>query len=492
MDLLLHPVLYFGLGPAAGILAGLLVTRRLIRRASLMQAVLAGLLLLAALFGLQQLALRAEQLAEFADSGPCINCGEWNWVPHLINWATWGVGGLAFIVISMSSAGKIPPAGSPAAGSRRRQVIRLLAGLGALVVLAWGANRLLQRQQQLDLAKLMQRTTQPIAGVPDHELGRLRLPHGGFGLGFSYADELEFSKDGRWLAIGRMGGWDVWRLSDFKRVLSLEAAADGWVSFSPDSSQLATTDQSAVVDEDTQVYRLSGDKVRLAWSAGQDSYQVYQSAFSPDGSELRILDASKGMARLDAATGQVVRWVSFTPQPLESALPGGTRRQWLISPSGAYVALAISDGCRVDLFAADTGTPLGVWNPAEGACPGSDNPDWGRVAFFPDDTLVWMLEYDQARDRILWTPPGGQQLFLDRALAEYPDATGYAIAPDWRLAVLAGEKTVSVWDLEQERPLGSLSTDAAITSVEFTADGSLLAVGTADGYLRFYSDQVGG
>lgn len=495
MDGFAHPVLLFGFGPATGLAVGLLLTRPLLRRGQPRQAVLAGLLALAVLFGLQQLSLRAAHMAEFADTGPCLLCYEWSWIPYVMNWASWSVGAMIFAVVSLVAAARRPPQAASVSLWNRRQIARLAAGMLVVSVLAWGADQVMRARQRSDVAQAIQQPGQPIAGVPTVELGGLRLPAAGLGVNFVYASGLSFSPDGHWLVVHRSDGWNLRRLSDFRVVLSGKNGdqfGERWIQFNPNGSLLAIIDLGLTNREENRVYRLNADEISLAWEGGQGGYRAYQAAFSPDGEQIRILDSSERLISVDARTGQVLDSIRLSYRPPAGSRSGSLRLQGVFSPSGAYLALADSLHCGVGLFAAGSGEQLDAWDPSEGACPGDEDPDWGYAAFRPGDQLVWILEYDQSADQQLWSPSGSEQPALENALAQYPDLEAYAITRDLRLAAFAQRNTINIWDLERGRELGSLETNAVVTALEFSPDGALLAVGTADSYLRFFSDQPGG
>ena len=493
----LDVILYYGLGPAAGLLVGLLLSHRLRSRTHRNRAFLVGLLILAVLFGLQQLALRTRYLAECGDIEPgSVSC-EWAFVPFMVSWSLWGVGGLIYFLTSVAAYSRPPLERPGVAIWRRKQVQKLSAGVVVIGLLALGANEVVRGLQRAELSKVFQEFGQPIAGVPTHELGKFRLPKGGFQLETAYADELEFSPDGRWLAIHHSNGLDIRQLPDLKIVLSVEVpfeSWDRWVQFSPDANLLAIIDLGLTERQPTEVYRLTQRGVSLAWTARQMAYYVSQAAFSPDGQQILILDSDAQLIQLDAQTGE---WLRTIQLPSESLGPPGTEGTFwrgLFSPSAAYVALAAPANCKVELFSTASGDRVGAWDLADGPCPGSENPDWGHAAFRPDDRLVWVLEYEVEADRVLWAPNQGGQRSIEHALVNSQWYAPYAVSPDWQLMVVPSGDHLDVWSLADETTIGSFFflPEGIVTALAFTPDGRLLVVGTEDGYLRFFANAVSG
>jgi WD40 repeat protein len=427
VNLFLHPILLFGLGPASGLLVGILLTRRLIRRGHQDQGFLAGLLVMAALFGVQQLAIGLADRASFADTGPCQPlCGEWSWVPYMINWSTWGVGGVIYFFISVVTRSS-PSVERPSAPLwTRKHVARLLAGVAVLGLLMLGTNEAVRLSQRAVLSESTQQSRHTISGVPAFEVGKYRLPSGGFGLDFAYAADLEFSSDGHWMAVHHSDGLDVWRLSDVKFVYSLRepiSSWDRWVQFSPDGSLLAI-----IGTWEAEVLEFTSEGVSTAWRGENPAYIVFKPSFSPDGQQIFLMGFDDMLIKLDSRTGRILATIQLS--------------------LGLDVPLGPEDPKTVEKYLKDG--PLPLWLP---------------------DTVSRILVEDLIRQA---------------------EQGRYTFSPDWRLAVIAVDKGLTVWDMAVAEPIGSFSVDAVVTTVSFTPDGRLLAVGTADGYLRFFTDEVQG
>jgi WD40 repeat protein len=235
------------------------------------------------------------------------------------------------------------------------------------------------------------------------------------------------------------------------------------LALSPDGAMLATTDW---VDADHPVKLwdvATGQELRTL--AHQEA--VLGLAFSPDGAILAsATGADDATVRLwDVATGAELR--SMTGQ-------GYWISSVAFSPDGTILASGGHDG-TVKLWEVATGRELRTMEHYYDAGPGAELFDSvdsvETVAFSPDGTILASgTGYDMVK---LWDVATGREL---RTFSDHSDdVTSVAFSPDGTmLASGSNDNSVKLREVATGRELRTLQTHADVSSVSFSADGTIL------------------
>lgn len=296
---------------------------------------------------------------------------------------------------------------------------------------------------------------------------------------------LGFSPDGRTLAVGSGDGtlslWDVSFSTGPSQLTSSQAElAEGLtaVTYSPDGSVIATSDADGTARLWTPPHTL----------LRPSPAEVNDISVSPDGHTaavagdyvwlISVADATASFrirARL-SVPGQSISWAALSPAGhlLAAGTRNGLIRMWNVADPARPVVLAtLTTGLSaVDsiAFSSDGRTM------AAGTVTGDAASNWYWTA------RVWDVT-GPAVPRLLDTV-GGRTNSVGNWVGQFTPAGGtLAFATN-------GDPALRLWNLADPRRPGPISTmssgSLAATSVAFSADGSLLAVGDIDSSVRVW------
>jgi WD40 repeat protein len=270
---------------------------------------------------------------------------------------------------------------------------------------------------------------------------------------------LAYSPDGQMLAVGtEHEGTEIWDIAGKRRLHTFGANRTNSAAFSPDGQLLATVQVSAGGSASVQLWQVSDGTLLKTWKGAEPLL------FSPDGQTLAMQGTTGEIQLVRIADGAIVQSLltqglyslSFAPDGQTLAvgqslyavqlwhIADGTRRQTLkadgrsvaFAPDGEILATISEDHDRVQLWQADTGTPLRTLVPA-----------WGPIqtlAFTPDgadlaalttaNTLeVWQVDDGKHLQTRAISAPGGYEL---SCLTMAPDGRSLAIGAKGRVLLL--------------------------------------------------------
>ena len=240
-----------------------------------------------------------------------------------------------------------------------------------------------------------------------------------------------------------------------------------WVSFSPDSKRIAVPGASGTVG----IWEVAtGHRIGRPLAIGESDVEA--AIFANDGRTLIVSDDSGSVSMVDIATRRPIR-----PPLSVGSQPAGSLD---LSPDGRLLAAASYEG-PVYLWDAKTGAPYGSPLSAD-TSPVSD------VMFSPDgrtlasshlrSTVVWNISGEQA----IGEPLGGPKDLIDDVAFS---------ADGKRLVAGLFHGDTIVYDTATRRQAVRIDGGSIVTAVAFHPDGSLIAVGTIDGKVRFFDPKAG-
>jgi WD40 repeat protein len=329
------------------------------------------------------------------------------------------------------------------------------------------------------------RSVEPAYGLrPENSLKRWLFPLLGDKTFLYPADGyVTFSPDGKTLAYGLGSTVELWDVAAERKVLVLEGHEDlvNDITFSPDGKLLASGSGDTIVKE------IHDYTVRL-WDAatGEELHtlaghadSVKSVAFSPDGKLLASASRDGTVKLWDVGTGQQARTLDH-PKFVTAVT---------FSPDGKTLASGCGDG-MVRLWDVETWQEIYT---LKGYKQYVDS-----VAFSPDGKMLASGGGDtdtssgeQSETVVLWDVATGQQVRVlggahkswVSSVSFSPDGTLLAVGSDWG----SGAREVRVLDVETGEMVRMFSGHmGGVNSVAFSPDGRFLASGSDDGTVKLW------
>ena len=329
-----------------------------------------------------------------------------------------------------------------------------------------------------------------------HEFNRLELG------GRTLQHLLEFSANGRYLAIRHGGDIAIWDLTN--RAVAI--AQPSWLnrySIRPDNGAVAYQRTNGTVTG----FALPDGSELWQW-ADRNTNARGALAFAPDGTRIAWgVGGSRGVEVRAAETGRLLRSFRFA-EPI-TTLSWSTNGRWLAagSDSGQVRLWEFGSGAR----GADSPSPSGVedhgwfFEAHAGAVRALVfSPDGRKLVSSGSDETVRVIDVLTGRaelgvegiafqlrfqaggslvgpiwqgERPAWLALTNSDVFTAwRAEARTGAALGVALDGNARLLAATRENEVRIWELPSMRPVAMLPSERS-SSAYFTSDGHLLAIG---------------
>lgn len=264
--------------------------------------------------------------------------------------------------------------------------------------------------------------------------------------------EVQFSPDGLTLASGSISHANLW---DVGTGAWLRAIAPGYwvreIAWLPDGKTLATGSANPILwDVRTGEQQYSLNTGEASTMAG------WPVALSPDGTVL-----AGGSDRL------VTLWASQTGNQLRALQVDGPVSGLAWSPDGRTLAAA---------WAGDWSGGIVIWDIQAGLALQTlgQNQQGGvtDLAWSPRGDMIAAIEDGRLA---LWDVETGRSLQLLQGVDAYV-SWSVAFSPDGNILAAGGEKVI-LWDTHTGQEVGSLEVDGTAYALDFSPDGSWLAIG---------------
>ncbi|WP_329567178.1 TIR domain-containing protein [Streptomyces sp. NBC_01361] len=275
-----------------------------------------------------------------------------------------------------------------------------------------------------------------------------------------------FGPGGKTLASSSLDGtvrlWNVAGHTQIGAPFSAHAGMINPVAYSPDGKTLVTVDENG--SGSVRVWDVATRR-QIGRPLGGHTY-VAAVSFSPDGRTFA-----------SGSSNGVQLWDTRSRAPIGSALGGADSTSVSFSPDGRTIASAGADG-SVQLWDTTTRTPIG--KPFASTSTGT-----GSVAFSPDSALL-AAAYDDGSVR-LWDVRRHRQMGAP-FLGHTGKAGAVAFSPDGSvLASSSEDTTVRLWDIRTQRQVGASLGTGDQRGTALSSNGQTLAVVGSDAAVRFWN-----
>ncbi|HWQ46067.1 MAG TPA: WD40 repeat domain-containing protein [Longilinea sp.] len=282
--------------------------------------------------------------------------------------------------------------------------------------------------------------------------------------------EIAYSPDGTYLAAGtRDGSIDLWQVTDGSHILSLTTGH--WIQdmdFSPDGSILAAGAGSTI-------YFWSIPQGALLKAIGLDS-TLTAFNFSQDGTTVASVSENGVIQVSELASGESILEIRY-----ENNEDSGERLQYVDFLADGSTLITNTNAGNVLLWQISSGDLLEVFP--------VDLTDQVNIAVSPDGSEFATCSMVGAI-QIWQLPDGGLEHTLDRYFIDIPVVT---FSPDSSLYAFPFGRDVLIYRTSNNvlvQRIQSLPHQA--TSLAFSPDGSLLAVGSGDSEITIWRVSDGG
>jgi WD40 repeat protein/N-acetylmuramoyl-L-alanine amidase len=291
------------------------------------------------------------------------------------------------------------------------------------------------------------------AGLPEGAVARL---------GLGTPSSMQYSPDGRWIAVATSMGVEMRRSDTLALEKLLGGHAATTVAFSTDGRTLASGSEDAAI----RVWDATTGQLLLTLSG--HTQEVSSIAFSPDGSTIASGSWDKTIKLWDSATGSVLHTLSGHAAAVRTVV---------FSSDGKVLASGSLDK-TISLWATGSGTLIRSLSAFFGS-PVIFSPDGKILVSKSPDGIVMM--WDAATGTLVRNLEGRTN-----------DACSIAFSPSGALIASGAGETVKLWDVITGTLLRTLAGHtSSVWIVTFSPDGRTLASGCLDRTIRLWDAVTG-